>query len=284
MLAPRRSAAEAHHWDWAPSTMLVTSLSSALLAALRLLPGIVVALEHQAAALPERLVLLLVQDLDRHGDLDQAPGDVDRAVLVAGVLRPAGRARSGRSCPRTTASACALGGLPEAEPALDRLAHRGCDFLRERRLGGLVVERQERHRLDRRRETAAGEAVETAGQAGGEEQRSERYGLRAVQISGAKSARAVERKVRSSLAGTLGTTSRAVSGTPVGVERRLGAPDDLAALAHLGHEPARLAGGAHVAHRVGRRWRTARRWSRRRPGRGASRLGRAVARRRTWPT
>ena len=86
------------------------------------------------------------------------------------------------------------------------------------------------------------------------------YGLRAVQISGAKSARAVERKVRSSLAGTLGTTSRAVSGAPGRCRawsRRARPPRPRGAL----RSPACrcLPGGPDVAHRVGRRRRTARR-------------------------
>ena len=78
-------------------------------------------------------------------------------------------------------------------------------------------------------------------------------------MSGAKVARVVERKVRSSWAGALGTVSRALRGAPVESQRRLGAADQLARLAHLRKEPHRISCRSRVLDGIGRRRHTARR-------------------------
>jgi len=52
--------------------------------------------------------------------------------------------------------------LTQAESALHRLTNPAVDLRRQGRLRGLILEGKNRHRLDRRRETTAGEAVEAA--------------------------------------------------------------------------------------------------------------------------
>ena len=106
--------------------------------------------------LPQGLAFPLVEDFDVDGDLDLAPRDVgallarlvrDRYVgVVADDLAAHHRVR------------VALPREPEPEPALERFEHRVVHFLRQRRLGGLVVEGQYGDGLDVR-QPAAGEAV-----------------------------------------------------------------------------------------------------------------------------
>ena len=55
-----------------------------------------------------------------------------------------------------------LARLAQPEASLHRFPHRGGDLLGQRRLGRLVVERQDRDGLDRGRQAAAGETVAAA--------------------------------------------------------------------------------------------------------------------------
>src|SRR5437899_2042162 len=102
---------------------------------------------------------------DVEGDLDLAPRDVgallarlvrDRYVgVVADDLAAHHRVR------------VALPREPEPEPALERFEHRVVHFLRQRRLGGLVVEGQYGDGLDVR-QPAAGEAVQAPAERDGQ--------------------------------------------------------------------------------------------------------------------
>src|SRR6266850_640320 len=109
--------------------------------------------------LPQRLAFPLIENLDVDADLDLALRDIGAALarpvrcrhigVVAGDLAAHHRVRV--ALPRDA----------EPEPTLERFEHRVVHFLRERRLGGLVVERQDGDGLDVR-QAAAGEAVQAA--------------------------------------------------------------------------------------------------------------------------
>ena len=131
----------------------------------RLAPGLVVALDHEAGSLPQRAVPLLVHDLDVHGELHQPARHIHRiADVIAGVSDRHIRLVS-LDAPADDRIRLILACCAEAQPALDRVADGGIDFLGERRLRCPIVERQDRDGVNLRRKTAAGEAVARAKQA-----------------------------------------------------------------------------------------------------------------------
>src|SRR5829696_9673503 len=105
--------------------------------------------------------LLLVEDLDIDGDLDLPTGDGHLTVFAALIShRQIGLVSGDRTADDRVR--LRLGGLPEAQALLNRLAHGTRDLLGQGGLRSLVVERQHRHRLDRGRKAAAGEAIAAA--------------------------------------------------------------------------------------------------------------------------
>ena len=111
------------------------------LAAGRLLWRLVFAHLAQSLPLPQRFPGALIEDLDVDRDLHLAAGHVGAALAGEERQRDVGLVADDAAAHHGVG--VALGRGPQPEPALERLQHRVVHFLGERRLRGLVVERQD---------------------------------------------------------------------------------------------------------------------------------------------